>query len=166
MFCFCINKRKIYPTDHPYHQITENTVVYHGTLNDFKPDDILPPSWFSLEEDQSIKWIYYRYKKLNDNKPRTGYLHKFIVMNAPKLIDVNSDSDLRLEINANGNKSFSEKIKNGEYGKYDGYLNMEDQAELMLCEPSKILKVVETTKINIEKVEKMNYQKTVKGWRL
>ena len=43
---------------------------------------------------------------------------------------------------------------------------MEDQAELMLCEPSKVLKVIETTKINIEKVEKMNYQKTVKGWRL
>ena len=159
---FCCIKRKVSPAEN----IEKDTIVYHGTLNDFKPDDILPPSWFSLEEDQSVKWIYYKYKKLNTNEPKSGYLHKFIVIKKPNLIDVNSNSDLRLEINANGNKSFSEKIKNGEYGDYDGYLNTEDQAELMLCEPFKILRVIETTKINIEKVKKMNYQKTVKGWRL
>jgi hypothetical protein len=165
---FCCFKRTVHPKDKKDKKdtIDVDTIVYHGTLQKFEPNDILPPSWFSLEEDQSVKWIYYRYKKLNTTEPKTGYLHKFIVINAPNLIDINSDSDLRLEINANGNKSFSEKIKRGEYGNYDGYLNMEDQAELMLCEPSKVLKVIETTKINIEKVEKMNYQKTVKGWRL
>ena len=159
---FCCFKKKVTPTEN----IKKDTILYHGTLNIFEPDDLLPPSWFSLEEDQSVKWIYYKYKKLNTTDPKSGYLHKFIVVNEPNLIDVNSNSDLRLEINANGNKLFSEKIKKGEYGNYDGYLNTEDQAELMLCQPSKFVKVLETTKINIEKVEKMNYTKTVKGWRL
>ena len=162
---FCCFKRTVHPKEKKL-KIEENTIVYHGTLQKFEPNEILPPSWFSLEEDQSIKWIYYKYKKLNTTEPKTGYLHKFIVINVPNLLDINSESDLRLEINANGNRNFTEKIKRGDYGQYDGYLNMEDQAELMLCEPSKVLKVVETIKINIEKVKEMNYQKTVKGWRL
>ena len=87
---FCCIKRKVSPAEN----IEKDTIVYHGTLNDFKPDDILPPSWFSLEEDQSVKWIYYKYKKLNTNEPKSGYLHKFIVIKKPNLIDVNSNSDL------------------------------------------------------------------------
>ena len=48
---FCCLKRKITPTEN----LSLETIVYHGTLNKFKPNDILPPSWFSLEEEQSVK---------------------------------------------------------------------------------------------------------------
>ena len=29
--------------------------IYHGTLNNFDPKDINEPSWFTIEEEQSIK---------------------------------------------------------------------------------------------------------------
>ena len=35
---FCCIKRKVSPAEN----IEKDTIVYHGTLNDFKPDDILP----------------------------------------------------------------------------------------------------------------------------
>ena len=141
-------------------------IVYHGTLNDFNPNDIKSPCWFSIEEEQSVKWIYYKYKKNKCQGLKTGYLHKFKFVEKPVLLDINDDSDYRLDINANGNYNFSQKIMNGDYGEYDGYINLEDQAEIMLCNPSKYLKVVETTKIQIEKVYDLTYQKTPKGWRL
>tara|TARA_B100000925_G_C22007636_1_gene474438 strand:- start:1258 stop:1752 length:495 start_codon:yes stop_codon:yes gene_type:complete len=160
---FCKKIKKIHNVN-----IKKNTidVLYHGTLTDFDPHKIKSPSWFSIEEDQSVKWIYYKYKKNKCQGVKTGYLHKFRVKSTPNLIDINENSDYRLEINANGNYKFSQKIINGEYGNYDGYINLEDQAELMLCNPSKFLEILETTKIQIEKVYDLNYQKTDKGWRL
>lgn len=160
---FCRKNNKVRSIENKKNSIN---VVYHGTLNDFNPSEIKSPSWFSIEEDQSVKWIFYKYKKNNCSGLKTGYLHKFIVKNSPKLLDVNMHSDCRLEINANGNYSFSQKILNGEYGDYDGYINLEDQAEIMLCNPSKHLEIHETTKIQIEKVYPVNYQKTANGWRL
>ena len=43
---------------------------------------------------------------------------------------------------------------------------MEDQAEIMLCDPSKFLQIQETIKNQIEKFSNINYEKTSKGWRL
>lgn len=164
MNCFCFKKTKIH---HNYNKEKPCLdIVYHGTLTDFNPHNINSPSWFSIEEDQSVKWIYYKYKKNKCEGIKIGYLHKFQLIEKPNLLDINTDSDYRLEINANGNYNFSQKIINGDYGNYDGYINLEDQAELMLCNPSKFLNVLETTKIQIEKVYDLSYQKTPNGWRL
>tara|TARA_B100000674_G_C37715802_1_gene857343 strand:- start:245 stop:727 length:483 start_codon:yes stop_codon:yes gene_type:complete len=160
MKCFCFKQNKI-----DIEPVYFNT-VYHGTLQNFAPEKINSPSWFSLEEDQSVKWIYYKYTKNNLSGNKIGYLHKFSVISLPNLLDINTNSNLRLEINANGNYHFSQRIKNGEYGNYDGYINMEDQAEIMLCDPSKFLQIQETIKIQIEKFSNINYEKTSKGWRL
>ena len=162
---FCMKKNKIHqqPSRVTYPELN---IIYHGTLNNFIPSEINSPSWFSIEEDQSVKWIYYKYKKNNCVGLKTGYLHKFKVINNPNLLDVNTNTNYRLEINAHGNNNFSKRIMNGDFGSYDGYINLEDQAEIMLCTPSKFLKVIETTKIQIEKVYDLSYQKTSKGWRL
>ncbi len=155
---FCFNNR--------VRDIPRLEILYHGTLNSFDPQNINSPSWFSIEEEQSAKWIYYKYKKNNYTGKKTGYLHKFKIIEQPKLLDVNVNSDCRLEINAHGNYNFSQKILRGDYGDYDGYINLEDQAEIMLCHPLKFITIDETTKIDIEKVTNLNYQKTTKGWRL
>uniref|UniRef100_A0A6C0JEM5 Uncharacterized protein n=1 Tax=viral metagenome TaxID=1070528 RepID=A0A6C0JEM5_9ZZZZ len=160
---FCIKSNKIKSIDKANDNLE---FVYHGTLNDFDPNNINSPSWFSIEEDQSVKWIYYKYKKNKCLGLKTGYLHKFRLKRKPNLLDINTNSDYRLEINANGNYYFSQKLINGDYGNHDGYINLEDQAELMLCNPSKFLEILETTKIQIERVYDLNYQKTSKGWRL
>lgn len=163
---FCAKKNRIHQQPSKYN--IELDIIYHGTLNNFSPSEINSPSWFSIEEDQSVKWIYYKYKKNNCVGIKTGYLHKFKFIKTPNLLDINNDinNNYRLEINAYGNNMFSDRIMKGEYGDYDGYINLEDQAEIMLCNPSKFLKIIETTKIEIEKVYELSYQKTPNGWRL
>ena len=68
-------------------------IVYHGTLTDFNPHNINSPSWFSIEEDQSVKWIYYKYKKNKCEGIKIGYLHKFQLIEKPNLLDINTDSE-------------------------------------------------------------------------
>ena len=56
---FCRKNNKVRSIENKKNSIN---VVYHGTLNDFNPSEIKSPSWFSIEEDQSVKWIFYKYK--------------------------------------------------------------------------------------------------------
>ena len=139
--------------------------IYHGTLNNFDPKDINEPSWFTIEEEQSIKWIFYKYNKLNKSD-NIGYIHKFEFIKIPNLINLDIETNLRLEINAYGNHKFSQKIKNGDFGNYDGYINLEDQAEIMLIEPLKFIKIVSSKNINVLMNKSLKYTKTKFGWRL
>lgn len=139
--------------------------IYHGTLNNFDPKYINEPSWFTIEEEQSIKWIFYKYNKFNKSD-NIGYIHKFEFIKIPNLINLDIETNLRLEINAYGNHKFSQKIKNGDFGNYDGYINLEDQAEIMLIEPLKFIKFVSSKNINILMNKTLKYTKTKFGWRL
>ena len=44
-------------------KIKSGKFIYHGTINNFNPNDLNYPAWFSFDIDQAHNHIAYRYHK-------------------------------------------------------------------------------------------------------
>ena len=142
------------------YQLKKNTVLYHGTVSDFEPNELKLPSWLSFDKEQSHNHICYKYFG-NSN----GKILKYITNNIIKLIDLSKDGNSRLYVNAYGNYSFAENIKNGEYGDdIHGYINYPEQAEVMICQPY-LLNYLKSEKVSLN--NKVEYKRITKvDWRM
>ena len=109
-------------------RLQPNTIIYHGTIHDFEPNDLKFPAWFSFDLEQAHNHIAYKYDKNSEGKILQYKTNIFI-----NLIDISDDGDFHLYINEKGNKALANDIANGIYGDVMGYVNYPEQNEIMLC---------------------------------
>ena len=137
--------------------IKKNTILYHGTKNEFDMNNIKTPCWFSTIKEQSINHLCYRHYSEN------GLILTYKLKNDIRLIDISNDGDIRIFINANGNYKLAEKIKNKEFGNINGYCNFPEQAEIMLTskknlEPIKKEYIKLNHKVKYKRINKNNWR--------
>lgn len=139
--------------------INKNSIFYHGSTTNFKPENIITPVWLSKYKNQAINHVSYKYK--NTSK---GYLYTYKNIKNLKLIDISKDGDSRLIINSKGNYYLANKIKNDCNDDIDGYINLQEQGEIMLINNSNIVNVKKET---FDVIKNIKYSKTNNNnWRM
>ena len=43
------------------YNLNKDTILYHGTICDFEPNDLKLPTWLSIDRDQAHNHICYKY---------------------------------------------------------------------------------------------------------
>ena len=139
--------------------IKKDSILFHGSSNNFPPKDIKSPFWLSKYKDQAINHVCYKYKNIN-----YGYLYTYKITKNLVLIDITKDGDSRLIINAKGNYYLANKIKDENNKDIDGYINLPEQGEIMLIDNINILSIKkETFKIDKD----ISYKNTnTNNWRM
>jgi len=132
-----------------------DTILYHGTIFNFDPDEIRTPCWFSTKESEAINHICYKHY----GHPN-GKLITYKVIEEIELIDISDNGDVRMYINAYGNHSLAKNIKlnklknifshlpeqssagrdslSTDNKELDGYINYPEQSEVMMVNINKL----------------------------
>tara|TARA_Y100000591_G_C21599254_1_gene577189 strand:- start:108 stop:590 length:483 start_codon:yes stop_codon:yes gene_type:complete len=139
-------------------KLKKGTKLYHGTICDYNMSDIRTPCWLSILKDQAVNHVNYRHHGCN------GYLLTYKLNRDINIVNISGDGNVRLYVNAHGNHALANKMKEGEFGNIDGYINYDDQAEVMITK-NDILDGI--SKEPIELYHKVRYKKIyLDKWRM
>ena len=111
--------------------IRKGTLIYHGTVHDFEPDELKSPAWFSTLSEQAHNHVCYKYFGFSGGRLLCYRVKEDIIV-----LDLSICGDSRLYVNAFGNYALANNIKRE--GRYQGYINFPEQSEVMIVDSSKI----------------------------
>tara|TARA_B100001123_G_C15174169_1_gene972652 strand:- start:565 stop:1047 length:483 start_codon:yes stop_codon:yes gene_type:complete len=123
--------------------IKKGTILYHGTIHDFEPDEMKTPGWFSTLKEQAHNHVCYKYYGYNH-----GRLLLYRLKQDISVIDLSRCGSSRLFVNAYGNYALADNIKKER--RYEGYINFPEQSEVMIIDANN-LEFIEEEKIKLNK---------------